>query len=102
MNYKLPMNDQIAKDLYNMASFDVDWAGPERSMDRLIKYFKDQSHARALTVCIDAYKDEKGSKAYDRGYVKGVYECMQFIVDGIKKGRVLQFPPRKDDGPKIV
>ena len=102
MNYKLPMNDQAAKDLYNISAFDVDWAGPERSLERLIKYLGDQSHARALKVCIDAFKDDNDDKAYDRGYVKGVYEVMQFMIEGVKTGRALQFPEDAERGPKSV
>ena len=94
MKYDLIINDDIAKDVYSLHAFDAEWGGVERTLDRVILYLHEQSVNRAMAMCTEV-ADTEDKKAYDRGYVKGLYEAMLFLKKASATGRLLQFPDEK-------
>ena len=95
MRYDLNFNDDIAKDVHSLASFDAEWSGTERTLDRVIVFLQEQVNVIALNVCTDIAAGGEERKAYDRGYVKGLYETMVFLKRAATAGRLIQFPDEK-------
>jgi len=104
MRYDLSITDEIAKDVYNLHTFDYEYSGTERTLDRLIIYLQRQAIDRAISVCTDVVAGQEERKSYDRGYVKGLHETMSFLKKASVHGRLLQFPDdaRREIPPKII
>jgi len=104
MKYDLVISDDIARDVYSLHSFDAEWSGKERALDRIISYLQKQAIGRALAVCTDVVAGQEERKSYDRGYVKGLHEAMSFLKKASVQGRLLQFPEEanREKPPTIV
>lgn len=104
MNYDLPLSEDISKVVFSMGRFDAGFAGDMRSLNRLTEYLRTQCHARSLKVCIEQFKGDESVKAYDRGYIKGIYETLSFILKSYEAGEKLTYPDEQAEvkGPRIV
>lgn len=102
MKYSIPISDDIARDVYNLHTFDMDWGGDVRTLDRVIRYMQIQCIGRALSVCNDVVTDQEALKSFDRGYVKGLHEAMTLLKNASMAGRRLQFPTEGHEKPPVI
>ena len=87
MNYNLPVNDQLVKDVMDLYTYDIEWSGGDGAMSRLMDFLWKQTQSRAISVCTETVKGEKGDKAFDRGYVKGLHEFHNTLLTCIRTAR---------------
>jgi hypothetical protein len=92
MKYVIPVTIDISRDIYSMHTFDVEWEGEVRALQRLVLYLSTQAHFKALEVCTDVSKGSEERKSFDRGYVHGINETLSFVRRGRDNGRRIQFP----------
>ena len=80
MNHKLPLSEKVSKAVYSMGRFDATYHEDNRAMNILLTYMDEQVKGRAVKVCVEEFSADKDpDKAYDRGYVRGIYELLLFI-----------------------
>lgn len=103
MNYNLPISSEMARDVYNMSTFDVEYSGDVRTLQRFITYLAVQAHWKALEMCDDVSKGNTDTKEFERGFVKGVHAVHKMLQTALETGRNLQFPnENREKGPRIV
>jgi hypothetical protein len=103
MKYDLPISPEMARDVYNMSTFDIEYSGEVRTLHRFITYLAVQSHWKALEMCDDVSKGGTDTKEFERGFVKGIHEVHKMLQKALETGRKLQFPEENSDrGPRIV
>jgi hypothetical protein len=99
MKYDIPVSIEISRDIYSMHTFDVEYEGEERALQRLILYLSTQAHFKALQVCTDISKGSEERKSFDRGYVHGINEVISMLRKGRAFGRKIQFPEEGREVP---
>jgi hypothetical protein len=103
MKYELPKNDGLSKDIFSIGRFDYEWTGGKGAFHNLLRYLELQVNDRALKVCTETFKGDSENKAFDRGYVKGIYEVLKLLEYSYEEGKILQYPEQtKHKGPRTV
>jgi len=92
MKYDLPLDSDVAKAVYALGRFDAEYAGDYRAFNKLMNYLNKKVQSGALSVCTEQHKDQRDdSKAFDRGYVKGVHAVAKFLLESYSHGEELLY-----------
>ena len=84
MKHKISPDEYMSRAVYNLAS------GSNREyLEHFIGLFSMVIKEKALEVCSNS--DHSGSRTFDSGYVKGLQESIELIVNSFKKGERLHY-----------
>ena len=101
MKYRIEITDPIAKDVYNTGSFDLEYSGADRALDRILRFLEKHASDSALEMCSDislnSFNDTRNS--FDRGYVNGVMSTIKFLQDARTMGKNLMYGRAEVEGP---
>lgn len=92
MKYDLPIQPELSKAVFSIGRFDAEFAGDGRAFNKLLDYLANQVKDKAIIVCTEKFKGDDESKAYDRGYVKGLHEVIKFLRMSYDKGEKIMYP----------
>lgn len=96
MKYKIVPDKYSSREMFNLAHGEN-----KQYLEHFIGIFNRIIKEKALDVCTDTLGEP--DKAFDRGYVKGLNEALEFIVESYKKGERLHYgkPDHVQTKPKI-
>lgn len=95
MKHKIIPDDDMSRAIYNLA-----YGDNREYLEHFISLFTKVIYKKSLDVCIDVSGETE--KSFDRGYVKGLKESLELLVESYKKGERIQFgkPEHKQVPPK--
>jgi len=78
MNYKIDIDDQVAKKVYNLVRGDF------QGLRAVLEVIEVQADRMARKMCLEVKDDDS---SYNRGFVRGILQASEFLENAYRVAR---------------